>query len=211
MPKIIRIDPQNPDSRHIAEVVGALRDGEVIAYPTETFYGLGADGTNHAAIEKVYRIKGRDLKNPLPLIIGAEEDLASQVQEIPAPLHELIKEFWPGPLTLIFRASPSVSPLLTGNTGKVGIRVSNNPIATLLAKELGRPITATSANLAGKSECTTAEEVVAQLGDAIQTVIDGGKTKGGLGSTIIDATVSPARVLREGAIPSTLLRTILAL
>ncbi len=112
-----------------------------------------------------------------------------------------MERFWPGALTIIFKASPDVSHLLTAGTGKIGIRLSSHPVATALAKKLGHPITATSANLSGKHECTSADEVIQGIGDQIDAVIDGGQTPGGSGSTIIDVTTDPPAILREGVIP----------
>jgi L-threonylcarbamoyladenylate synthase len=111
-----------------------------------------------------------------------------------------MERFWPGALTIIFKASPDVSHFLTSGTGKIGIRLSSHPVATALAKKLGPPITATSANLSGKDECTRADEVVEGIGDQIDAVIDGGQTPGGSGSTIIDVTTDPPAILREGVI-----------
>jgi len=123
------------------------------------------------------------------------------VAEIPSAAEILMKTFWPGPLTLVFRASPSVLPRLTADTGKIGIRISSHPVARLLAAGIEGPLTATSANLSGAQECSTAQEVIAALGDLPDALIESGPTPGGSGSTILDVTVSPPRILREGAIP----------
>lgn len=200
MPEVLKIDPRNPDELMIARAVEILTEGGVIAYPTETFYGLGADGENEEAIKKIFLIKKRDRKNPIPVIIGDENSLRYLVADIPEIGHALIKNFWPGPLTLVFRASQNVSPLLTAGTGKIGIRISSHPIATLLARRLSHPLTATSANISDAEECTTAEEVLHHLGDRIDAVIDGGETPGGKGSTIIDITKTPPVFLRKGAV-----------
>lgn len=200
MPEVITIDPRNPDKAFIERAVDILRKGGVIAYPTETFYGLGADAFNEKTIEKIFTIKGRDVKNPVSVIIGNESGLHDLIAEIPESARLLIKRFWPGPLTLVFRASPAVPPLLTAGTGKIAIRISSHPIATALAQALRHPITATSANLSGARECTTAEEVMRELGGRIDAVIDGGTTPGGKGSTIVDLTRTPPKILREGAV-----------
>jgi L-threonylcarbamoyladenylate synthase len=201
MTRCLKIDPERLDTEDTAEAVRILREGGVIAFPTETFYGLGADARNEAAVEKIFRIKGRDFRNPLPLIVANENDLIPLVEEIPDAARLLMKRFWPGPLTLVFRASSSIPPRLTADTGKIGIRVSSHPVARLLAGMLGGPLTATSANLSGGPECSSAEAVMEALRDLPDAVIDGGATPGGKGSTILDVTVSPPRVLREGAIP----------
>ena len=205
MALLLKIDPGKPDEEKLREAVRILLEGGVAAFPTETFYGLGADARNEAAVEKIFRIKGRDFLNPIALIVADEREVVPLVEEIPAAAKILIQTFWPGPLTLIFRAAPSVSSRLTGGTGKIGIRVSSHPIARLLAAGLSGPLTATSANRSGGPECSSADAVIRTLGDLPDAVIDGGPTPGGAGSTILDVTVSPPRILREGAIPGGLL------
>jgi L-threonylcarbamoyladenylate synthase len=207
MPEVLKISPKKPDPALIMNAVGLLRRGGVIAYPTETFYGLGVDGHNEKAIEKIFRIKGRNFRNPVSIIMGNKKDLVHLVEDIPEYSQILMQNFWPGALTIVFKASPNISPLLTAGTGKIGIRVSSHPIATALAKALSHPITATSANLSGARECTSANEVIQSIGDQIDVVIDSGPTPGIAGSTILDVTTFPATILREGIIPASLLHT----
>ena len=185
----------------IAEASSILRSGGVVAYPTETFYGLGADGQNEEAIKKIFLIKGRNFKNPISVIVGKVNDVRGLVDEVPEIALHLMERFWPGALTIIFKASPDISDHLTAGTGKIGIRLSSHPVATALARKLGHPITATSANFSGNNECTSADEVIQGIGDQVDAVIDGGQTPGGLGSTIIDVTTDPPAILREGVIP----------
>jgi L-threonylcarbamoyladenylate synthase len=201
----LKIDPGKPDEEKLAEAVRVLRGGGVVAFPTETFYGLGADARNETAVEKIFRIKGRNFRNPLPVIIADDGEIVPLVEEIPAAATLLMKIFWPGPLTLIFRAAPPVSSRLTGGTGKIGIRVSSHPVARFLAAGLAGPLTATSANPSGGPECSSADAVIRALGDLPDAVIDGGTTPGGAGSTILDVTFFPPRILREGAIPRNLI------
>lgn len=208
---LLKIDPGKPDGEKLAEAVRILLAGGVAAYPTETFYGLGADARNEAAVEKIFRIKGRDFRNPIALIVADDREVNPLVEEIPAIAIILMQTFWPGPLTLIFRAAPSVSSRLTGGTGKIGIRVSSHPVARLLAAGLAGPLTATSANLSGGPECSSADAVIRIFGDLPDAVIDGGPTPGGAGSTILDVTVSPPRILREGTIPGGLIHDALNL
>jgi len=211
MALFLKIDPGKPDGEKLAKAIRILLEGGVAAFPTETFYGLGADARNETAVEKIFRIKGRDFLNPIALIVADDREVSPLVEEIPAAAKILMQTFWPGPLTLIFRAAPSVSSRLTGGTGKIGIRVSSHPIARLLAAGLAGPLTATSANLSGGSECSSADAVIRALGDLPDAVIDSGSTPGGVGSTILDITVSPPRILREGAIPNGLIRNALNL
>ncbi len=200
MTKMIKINPENPEPEKIAEAVALLKRGGVIAFPTETFYGLGADAGNDSAVRRIFGIKGRDFCNPIPLIIGKKEDLPGLVKDIPALAEALMTRFWPGPLTLVFKASGRVHPGLTAGAGKIGIRISSHPVAAALAETLGGPVTATSANLSGKKECSSAGDVLDQLGGRLDGVIDGGLTAGGPGSTVLDVTCDPPRILRQGAI-----------
>ncbi|MBN1664985.1 MAG: threonylcarbamoyl-AMP synthase [Deltaproteobacteria bacterium] len=209
MPCILKIDPEKPDAAAIEEAIRILKAGGVIAYPTETFYGLGGDARNEEAVEKIYRIKGRSFTSPLSVIVGTVDGALSLVQEITSPGCRLIEKFWPGPLTLVFHAAAAVSPRLTAHTGKIGIRMSSHPLAALIAGRLSGPVTATSANLSGGKECLSADDVVRCLGDRPDAVIDAGPAAGGKGSTILDLTVHPPTLLREGIIPFADIKTVL--
>lgn len=199
---ILKIDPEKPEDLLIQKTVSFMRDGGVIVYPTETFYGLGADYENEEAIEKIFQIKGRSFNNPIALIGKGIEDLFLITDQISESTEKLINIFWPGPLTLLFRALPSVSPLLHAGTGKIGMRLSPHPIASKLTSNLGKPITATSANISGHRECRTAAEFIEQVGNRVDLlIIDGGTTPGDRGSTILDVTFDPPVLVREGAIP----------
>jgi len=190
------------DGSSIMEVVRIMKEGGVIAYPTETFYGLGADIRNAQALEKIYTIKGRDFDKPISIIIGSREDLTTFAGDITPAAETLMDRFWPGGITLLFNASQDVPGKLTAKTGKIGIRLSSNPVATLLAQRLSGAITATSANRSGQEECVSIDEVMDSIGKSLDAVIDGGRTPGGAGSTIVDTTVDPPVIVREGIIPS---------
>ena len=205
MTTIIKIDPNKPEAERIDEAVAILKSGGVIALPTETFYGLGADARNEAAIDKIFGIKGREFKNPLLVVIGDVRHLEAFAADVPEEARTLMDRFWPGPLSIVFRAATSVSPKLTAGSGKIGIRLTSHPIAMEISRRLGGPLTATSANLSGAPECSSAVELLSQLEGKLDGVVDGGQTPGGKGSTIVDTTVSPARILREGVIPSSLI------
>jgi len=205
VPLLIRIDPLNPAEDALGKALAVLRGGGVIAYPTETFYGLGADAGNEEAVEKIYAIKGRTFSKPLPLIIGDRNDLDRYVERIPETARILMADFWPGALTLVFEASRFVLPRLTGGTGKIGIRLSSHPIASRLSGMLSRPVTSTSANLSGEKECSSADDIPEALRDRVDAVIDGGRTPGGLGSTIVDVMTDPPSLLRAGVIPPSLI------
>lgn len=200
MPEILKACGDKFEQTVSARAAEILVAGGIIAYPTETFYGLGADATNEKAIRKIYAIKGRNFKSPLAVIIDQTESLYPLVCEVPAAALKLMQEFWPGALTIVFRASDKILPVLTAGTGKIGVRVSGHPGARAIAQMLGGPLTATSANLSGAAECSAASEVLRQMGDKIDAIIDSGKTPGGKGSTIVDVTCNPPVILREGII-----------
>jgi len=200
MPEILKVDADNSEEIILTQAAEILANGGIIAYPTETFYGLGADATNEKAIEKIFAVKGRNFKNPISLIIGQADEVYPLVQEIPETARKLMAAFWPGPLTIVFLAADKISPLLTAGSGKIGLRVSSNPGAQGIVQKLKRPLTATSANLSGTPECTQASEVVEQIGKNIDAIVDLGTTPGTAGSTVIDVTCDPPVILREGAI-----------
>lgn len=200
MPLIIKLDPFSPDERMIKHAIACLQEGKIVAFPTETFYALGVSAYHEPAIQKVFAIKGRTFDQPLPLIIQGESMLEEVAVQIPHCASSLIRSFWPGPLTLIFKASEKIPPLLTAHTGTVAVRDSSHPLARLLVQAARVPITSTSANVSSAASCATAEKVEQQLGDSIDLIIDGGATPGELPSTIVDLTASPPRIVREGAI-----------
>jgi len=200
MPEILKVDANNSEEIIFTRSAEILASGGIIAYPTETFYGLGADATNEKAIEKIFAIKGRNFKNPVSLIIGQADDIHPLVQDVPLTAKKLMAAFWPGALTIVFSATDKISPLLTAGSGKIGLRVSSHPGARGIIQKLKRPLTATSANLTGESECALTSEVAQQIGDKIDAIVDWGKTKGDKASTIIDVTCTPPVILRKGAI-----------
>lgn len=178
--------------------IAALARGEVIVYPTETLYGLGCDAADEAAVARVFRMKGRRPDKPLPLIAG---DLNSVADLAVIPFKVMgLAALWPGPLTLILKASRELPPGLTDGQGRVAIRVSSHPVARYLAKRLGRPVVATSANRTGEQPAATADRAAAGLADdPPDLVVDGGPVPGGPPSTIVDATVYPVAIVRPGA------------
>lgn len=200
MVEIIRISSTNPDPSALEHAAAIITQGGIIAYPTETFYGLGTDGENEASVEKLFAIKGRDFNKPIPLIISGRNHVTKLAAAVPESAERLMDRFWPGGLTLLFEALPYLSTRLTGGTGKIGIRLSSNVIATGLAVLLGGALTATSANLSGQEECVSADEVMDKLGSKINAIIDGGTTPGKKGSTIVDITTDPPIMIREGII-----------
>lgn len=192
---------ENAIEEVVKEALRTLKNGGIVAYPTESFYAIGIMADDEAALKKLYKIKKRPLEKAIPVIIGNKNVLKSLVKSIPPQAEELIKEFWPGPLTIVFDARSSLPVVLSGGTGKVAVRIPGESFALYLARSANFPITATSANPSGKPPAQEPDEVIDYFGEDIDLVIDGGKTLGGKPSTIIDVTVSPLRVLREGKIP----------
>jgi L-threonylcarbamoyladenylate synthase len=207
---IIRIDASTDQDEVIQQAKAVLLRGGLVACPTESFYGLAADARNEAAIGKLFSLKRRDPGHQVLILIPSVESLKAYVTHIPRIVFPLIRKFWPGGLTLIFEASENISPLLTGKAKTIGIRVSSHPVATALARSIGGPITGTSANISGAPPCRSAEEVMAYFGETIDLTIDGGETRGGLGSTVLDVTMDPPEIVRDGMIPRRELETALA-
>ncbi len=180
--------------------VTLLRQGGIVAFPTETYYGLAVDPDCAAAVNKLYRVKKRQKDKPLLVLIEKMEQLETIVQEVPPVYLPLMKKYWPGPLTLVFQARKTMSQLITGNTGTVGVRISPHPIAQELVRLMGKPVTATSANISGLSPARSSQEVVEMLGDTVDYIVDGGETKAGLCSTILGIRQGKLFILRHGQI-----------
>lgn len=189
-----------PDPQGIKKAAQIILQGGIIAFPTETFYGLAADALNEAALKKIFRVKKREEGKPLLLLIADKSWLKGLVQNVSPLAERLMDRFWPGPLTLVFNASPQLSPLLTADTGKIGIRLSPHPVTQALVLAVRRAITGTSANLSGQPGILTAREVFQSMGESLEAVLDGGKTAGGPGSTVLDISDPSPRVIREGMI-----------
>lgn len=184
----------------IDRAVTVLEGGGVVAFPTETCYGLAVDPYNERALQRLFAVKHRPADKPVLLLIHAQALLYSLVTAVPDVYAPLIARYWPGPLTLIFPARAGLPLLLTGGTGTIGVRISPHPIAQALGKAFGRAITATSANLSEQQPARTAAEVRAHLGGAIDLIIDGGTTPGGRCSTIIGERAGVLHQIRSGAV-----------
>ena len=183
--------------RQAAEI---LRQGGLVAFPTETVYGLGANALNPTNVKKIFDAKGRPADNPLIIHIHDKDDIQNLASEIPDITHKLIKRFWPGPLTIVLKKSRLVPRIATGGLDSVAIRMPKNKIAHLLIKETGVPIAAPSANVAGKPSPTLSRHVLEDLAGRINLIIDGGQTKIGIESTVIDLTRKTPVLLRPGGI-----------
>ncbi|MDO8347707.1 MAG: L-threonylcarbamoyladenylate synthase [Rugosibacter sp.] len=193
----------------VAEAADCLRAGELVAFPTETVYGLGADARNPAALAKVFAAKGRPADHPLIVHLPDVTHLERWAVDLPEAAFKLAAAFWPGPLTLILKRHPAVSDLVTGGQDTVGLRVPNHPLALALLHEFGNGIAAPSANRFGRISPTTAQHVREELGVAVAMVLDGGPCAVGIESTILDLTAAAPRILRPGAIGAAELARVL--
>ena len=187
-------------AEQIAVALAALKHGDAIVFPTETLYGLAADALNAAAVEKIYRLKGRDPNNPIPVLISDRAMLDLLGSEIPPLAEPLITEFWPGPLTLVLPARRDIPGPLVNSSGGVGIRISNQPIATELVRGLGRPLTATSANPSGKPPAHTVEEARNYFAADIAVFLDSGPRMSKTGSTVAAISRDKIKIIRAGEI-----------
>ncbi|MGQ9493259.1 MAG: L-threonylcarbamoyladenylate synthase [Anaerolineae bacterium] len=187
-----------PDS--IEQAVAILRDGQVIAFPTDTVYGVGAHGFIASAIERLYALKGRERQKAIPLLIARIEDLTMVAVGIPAVTWKLAERFWPGPVTLVLPKAAKVLDVLTAGGNSVAVRIPGHDVTLQLIAALGAPLAATSANLSGQSEVVTAEETRAIFGTQLALILDGGRCPGGIPSTVVDVTKFPPRILRRGAL-----------
>ena len=189
--------------------VAVLNKGGVIAFPTETYYGLAVDPMNPLALNLLFSLKQRDIAKPILTLVDNRESLSTLVHEVPPQYSGLMEKFWPGPLTLIFKAKVNLPSLLTAGTSTIGVRQSSHPFARQLLRAFGKPITATSANISGQDAAVDAYGVKAQFGNRIDMVFDGGKAPGILGSTIVGLDGSKLKLIREGIIPyEQILRTV---
>lgn len=187
-------------SDSLDRAVACLQTGGIVAFPTETSYGLAVDPFNEKALLALFRLKARDHRKPVLVLIRDIEQLGGITQSVPVLYRPLMERFWPGPLTLIFPGRRDLIPLLTGGTGTIGVRVSSNAVATELCRRWGGPITATSANISGAAPLASANAVAAVFGHGVDWVVDGGSTPGGGGSTIVGIEDGRLRLVRGGLI-----------
>jgi len=196
-----RIEAGRPDQRVLARAAAILRDGGVVAYPTDTLYGLAANPASATAMAQLYRIKGRPVDLAVPLIASGVDQVESAGAVLGPASRRLAARFWPGPLTLIVPAWSGLDALVHAGLWTVAIRVPDHPVATMLARLCGWPITSTSANRSGEAATGDPGVVRAALGDELDALIDAGPSPGGAPSTIVDARSDMPRLVRAGAVP----------
>jgi len=202
--EIVKINSETPETSLVKYAAEQIRAGQVLGMPTDPFYGLAADPFTLRAVDRVYEIKSRSRHKPLSLLIESVDQAEELAHSLPQPFYELARKFWPGPLTVIVRAGSRLPLKVTANTGNVALRVPAAKIPLEVVRAAAIPITATSANLSGASECTSADQVRDQLQDRIPIIVDGGISPREVASTILDLSDETVgwRILREGAIPS---------
>lgn len=199
--EIMRISPRTVENDKIQDVAGVLRRDGIIVYPTETFYGLGANGFSEKAVERVYRLKKRASFKPLSILISDFAMLRQVISGDAFFLKKMVSDFWPGPLTIICKAAPAIPGELCGKDGTIGVRLTGHPWVRALVRQAGFPITATSANISGEKPISDPAEARALFEGAVDLIVDGGYTEGLLPSTVVDLSGKKTRLVREGAIP----------
>lgn len=207
--ELLKISPENPDPVAIRYAAEFIRRGELVAIPTDTFYGIAADPFNLAAVEQIYRVKGRPETRALPILVNTTAQAISLSRDVPYTFHKLSAKFWPGPLTLLVEASTGVPLKVTAHTGHVALRWPKSPFVDALIGLVKGPITGTSGNISGQPACATAVELLEQMGDRLPLIIDGGETPGNLASTIVRLEGDDWAVMREGVISEQEIRSAL--
>jgi L-threonylcarbamoyladenylate synthase len=207
--RILQTHTQKSLQSAIQDAAKVILSGGVVAVPTESFYGLAVNALDEKAVERLFALKQRREDKPVLILIGSTQTLDSYVTEVSDKARKIMERFWPGGLTLVFYAKPHLPDLLTAGTGKIGVRLSSHSVPRELARAVGAPITGTSANRSGQPSCSAAEEVMKTLGKDIDVILNGGRTAGGKGSTVLDVTVDPPAVLRDGIVSRDELRPFL--
>jgi len=199
-PTRLVVDGSRPAPAALEAAVRVLRTGGLVAFPTETFYGLGALALDEAAVARVFQAKGRPSDKPLLVLVDSLAMVERVAHEVPDRARRLMARYWPGPLTLVLSARTDLPKALTAGTGTIGVRLSGHPVARALVQAAGAPVTAPSANPHGRASPRTADDVLAALGPGVDLVLDGGPTPGGPASTVLDVTGVTAVLLRPGVI-----------
>ncbi|MDR7482838.1 MAG: L-threonylcarbamoyladenylate synthase [Armatimonadota bacterium] len=207
--RLLRVDPADPDPGTIAEAAEVITGGGLVAFPTETVYGLGADALNTEAVERIFAAKGRPADNPLIVHVASPGEVEGLAVAVPDVARLLMARCWPGPLTLVLPAAPQVPLATRGGLATVAVRMPAHPVALALIRTAGCPVAAPSANRSGRPSPTTAQHVLADLADVVDLVLDGGPTPVGVESTVLDLTTSPPSVLRPGGVAVETLRELI--
>ena len=204
------VDADAPDMALIGGAAGRITGGGVVIFPTQGLYGLGANALDPRAVDRIFAIKKRPPEKPVLVLINSIPEMDALVREVPPAAVKIMNAFWPGGVTLVCRARDTLPSNLTSGTGKIGVRLPIHPVARHLVRLAAVPITGTSANLSGQAGCAKIDDIDRQVRRNVDMILDSGELKGGPGSTIVDVTVSPPRILREGVVPEPRIREILA-
>ena len=207
---IRKINSQKPEPEIIAEAAAIIKQGGVVVFPTRCLYGLGADALDPHAVEKIIKIKQRPADNPILVLIHCRRQLDSLVANITPKAVAIMDTFWPGRVTLVFEAGDTLSNRLTAHTGKIGVRLAGHPVASALIKQVGSPVTGTSANLSGRPGCHQIQYLDPAIAKRVDLVLDAGMLEGGVGSTVVDVTSDRPQILREGQVTAEQILRILA-
>ena len=209
MTRCIAVDPQCPSAAALDDAAAVLRAGGIVAYLTDTVYGLAVDARQPQAVAGVFALKGRSPDKAVPLIIGRPEHLSGVASELPQPAQPLMSAFWPGPLTLLFRPQPDLPASLLGDSERIGVRWPDSALSQGLALRLGGAITASSANRSGAPAALNAAEAAAQLAPRLDLILDGGAAGNPQVSTVLDVTTEPPRLIREGRVSQAAIESVL--
>lgn len=207
--ELLKISPDKPDPAAMRYAAEFIRRGELVAIPTDTFYGIAADPFNLAAVGQIYRVKGRPETRALPILVNTTSQALALSRDVPYTFHKLAAKFWPGPLTMLVEASSGVPLKVTAHTGNVALRWPKSTIVNSLIDLIKGPVTGTSGNISGQPACSTAVELLEQLGDRLPLIIDAGETPGNLASTIVKLEGDDWAIMREGVITEQEIRTAL--
>ena len=198
--EILRLSTEEKNRRIIRRAAEVIKKGGLLSFPTETVYALGADATNEKTVKKVFELKKREMDKPMAVFLSGPEELNQFARSVNSPAGKLMESFWPGPLTLIFKAKTGRLDYLTGREGKLGVRVSSSWLVPMLLSQTQTPLTATSANLSGKKEPVSADEVLRYFGGKIDLILDGGPARGDVPSSVVDVSGDVPILIREGRI-----------
>jgi L-threonylcarbamoyladenylate synthase len=201
--ELLRINPINPEPETLRYAAELLSRGSVIAIPTDTFYGLAADLFNLAAVDDIYRVKGRPETRALPILVNSVDQALPLCKEVPENFVKLAQAFWPGALTIVVNAAHRIPLKVTAGTGRIALRWPRSEVVSRLIEEFGGPITGTSANISGFPSCSSGEQVLKQLGARVPLILDAGETGAALASTIVELHGDVWRIGREGNISET--------
>lgn len=198
--RVVNIDPEKPQEEVIAEAVHIIKHGGVVAFPTRSLYGLGVDALNPKAVQKIFEIKKRPLDKPILVLINNTDAIKTVARDISSSANQIINHLWPGNVTIVLEAKPGIPNELTAGTGKIGVRLPQHPVASALVKEFGSPITGTSANISGQQGCSRVSVFDEEITSKLNLILDAGTLKEAKASTIVDTTIHPPKILREGEV-----------